>query len=55
MDKYHLPIGRMDKIAEIPEHCELINDYLEDSYFKILDKDWYINFTKNKILELTNV
>ena len=55
INKYHLPIGRMDKIAEIPEHCELINDSLEDSYFKILDKDWYINFTKNKILELTNV
>ena len=55
IDKYHLPIGRMDKIAEIPEHCELINDSLEDSYFKILDKDWYINFTKNKIVELANV
>jgi len=41
---------RLDKIGEIPERCLLLNDELKmpDS----LDREWYIQFTKNKIKEL---
>lgn len=39
-----------DKIAEIPERCRLLNDELE--MIDDLDKDWYVQFAKNKIKEL---
>lgn len=41
---------RLDKIGEIPERCLLLNEELKmpDS----LDREWYIQFTKNKIKEL---
>ena len=39
-----------DKIAEIPERCRLMNDTLE--MIADLDKDWYVQFAKNKIKEL---
>lgn len=41
---------RFDKIAEIPEHCRLMNDIpvmVDD-----LDYNWYIEFAKNKLKEL---
>lgn len=41
---------RYDKIADIPEHCKLINDTLE--MITDLDYEWYITFTKNKLAEL---
>ena len=39
-----------DKIAEIPERCRLMNDTLE--MIADLDKEWYVQFAKNKIKEL---
>lgn len=41
---------RFDKIADIPEHCRLMNDelFMPDD----LDYEWYIVFAKNKIKEL---
>lgn len=42
--------SRYDKIADIPEHCYLMNDDL--FMLDTLDKEWYITFTKNKIKEL---
>lgn len=45
-----LSYGRLDKIAEIPEHCKLMNDKLD--YQKDLDLQWYLEFTENKIKEL---
>lgn len=41
---------RYDKIAEIPEHCRLVNDELE--MVDDLDKEWYVAFAKNKVKEL---
>lgn len=41
---------RLDKVADIPEHCVLLNDELE--MIDTLDKEWYINFTKKKIKDL---
>ena len=41
---------RLDKIADVPERCMLMNDNLE--MIDTLDKEWYIQFTKNKIKEL---
>ena len=51
--KTGLDYGRLDKIAEIPEKCRLLNDELE--FVWDLDKDWYIDFAKNKIKELNEV
>ena len=39
-----------DKIAEIPERCRLMNDDLE--LIEDLDREWYVQFAKNKIKEL---
>ena len=41
---------RFDKIADVPERCMLLNEdlYMIDS----LDREWYIDFAKNKIKEL---
>ena len=47
------PFGRIDKSAEIPDHCELINGLPE--MIKNLDKDWYIEFAQNKIKELIQI
>lgn len=41
---------RLDKIADIPEHCFLLNDSLD--MIEDLDKEWYIQFANNKIKEL---
>ena len=39
-----------DKIAEIPERCRLMNDDLE--LIEDLDREWYVQFAKNKVKEL---
>lgn len=39
-----------DKIAEIPERCRLMNDDLE--LIDDLDREWYVQFAKNKVKEL---
>ena len=41
---------RFDKIADVPERCKLVNDTLE--MIDDLDRDWYIQFAKNKLKEL---
>lgn len=41
---------RYDKIADVPERCILLND--EPEMIDSLDKDWYIQFAKNKVKEL---
>ena len=39
-----------DKIAEIPERCRLMNDDL--NLIEDLDREWYVQFAKNKVKEL---
>lgn len=51
--KYKVASNRYDKIAEIPMNCKLMNDDLV--MIDDLDRDWYIQFTKNKILELKEI
>lgn len=41
---------RFDKIADTPERCILLNEELK--MIDTLDKDWYIQFAKNKLKEL---
>lgn len=41
---------RLDKIADVPERCVLLNDELH--MIDTLDRDWYIQFAKNKVKEL---
>ena len=41
---------RFDKIADVPERCILLND--EPEMIETLDRDWYIQFAKNKVKEL---
>lgn len=41
---------RFDKIADVPERCKLLNDNLE--MIDDLDRDWYIQFARDKIKEL---
>lgn len=41
---------RLDKIADVPERCILLNENLE--MIDSLDREWYIQFAKNKIKEL---
>jgi DNA polymerase elongation subunit (family B) len=41
---------RFDKIADVPERCKLLNDEL--SMIGDLDRDWYVQFAKNKVKEL---
>ena len=41
---------RLDKIADVPERCVLLNDEL--SMIDTLDRDWYVQFAKNKLKEL---
>jgi hypothetical protein len=41
---------RYDKIADVPERCMLLNDEL--CMIDSLDRDWYIQFAKNKLKEL---
>lgn len=52
LKKYKVEDGkqRFDKIADVPEHCILVNDDL--TMIDSLDRDWYIAFAKNKIKEL---
>lgn len=52
LKKYKLVDGqpRYDKIADVPEHCRLINDELE--MIADLDREWYVQFAKNKVKEL---
>ncbi|MDY0291951.1 MAG: hypothetical protein RBR02_06415 [Desulfuromonadaceae bacterium] len=45
---------REDKIAEIPEHCLLVNGELKDIP-KELDREWYVAFAENKLVELKEV
>lgn len=44
---------RYDKVAEIPEHCRLINDDL--TMIDTLDYNWYIQFAQNKLEELIEI
>ena len=44
---------RYDKAAEIPEHCQLVNDELEMQ--PTLDYDWYIKFAENKLQDLVEI
>lgn len=53
--KYWKKFGRLDKAAEIPEHCELVNSDISKPIKCSLDKKWYINYCQNKIKELINV
>ena len=41
---------RYDKIADVPERCRLLNDELE--MIDDLDREWYVQFAKNKVKEL---
>lgn len=41
---------RLDKIADVPERCILLNDELK--MIDTLDRQWYVDFAKNKIKEL---
>ena len=43
----------MDKVAEIPEHCELLNDELK--MIDALDRAWYVNYCKDKLKTLQDV
>lgn len=51
--KYKKDENRYDKIAEIPEHCYLINDI--PKMIDSLDYDWYIEFANNKLKELKEI
>lgn len=53
LKKYKKNENRYDKIAEIPEHCELINGIptMPDD----LDLDWYVEFATNKLKELKEI
>lgn len=44
---------RYDKVAEIPEHCQLVNDELQMQ--PDLDYDWYIKFAENKLQDLVEI
>lgn len=52
LKKYKCEDGkpRFDKIADVPEKCILLNDELE--MINSLDREWYIQFAKNKVKEL---
>lgn len=52
-EKTKLKFGRLDKVAEIPLHCELLNDELK--MIDTLDKDWYVWYCNKKLKELVNV
>lgn len=41
---------RLDKIADVPERCILLNEELY--MVPTLDRDWYIQFARNKLKEL---
>ena len=41
---------RLDKIADVPERCILLNEDLR--MVDTLDKEWYIQFARNKLKEL---
>jgi hypothetical protein len=41
---------RFDKIADVPERCKLLNDELR--MIGDLDREWYVQFAKNKVKEL---
>lgn len=41
---------RFDKIADVPERCVLLNEELH--MIDTLDREWYIQFAKNKLKEL---
>ena len=41
---------RYDKIADVPERCRILNDELE--MIDDLDRDWYVQFARNKVKEL---
>ena len=41
---------RLDKIADLPERCLILNEELE--MIDTLDKEWYIQFAKDKLKEL---
>ena len=44
---------RFDKVADLPEHCFIVNDAL-DMIFE-LDKSWYVKFATDKIKELKEI
>lgn len=41
---------RYDKIADVPERCKLLNGDLE--MIPDLDREWYVQFARNKVKEL---
>lgn len=41
---------RYDKIADVPERCRILNDELE--MIDDLDREWYVQFARNKVKEL---
>lgn len=43
--------GRRDSIADLPEHCIVINEDLNETTFSIndIDKEWYINQAKKRV------
>lgn len=53
--KTGLPFGRLDKIAEIPTNCELVNGDIDDFNDFNLDKQWYIEFANKKVKDLREV
>lgn len=50
LKKYKKDEDRYDKIAEIPEHCLLLNGV--PKMIDNLDYDWYVEFATNKLKEL---
>lgn len=53
LKKYKKDENRYDKIAEIPEHCYLLND--QPKMIEDLDYEWYVEFANNKLKELKEI
>lgn len=53
LKKYKKDENKYDKIAEIPEHCTLVNGELELP--PDLDREWYVEFATNKLKELREI
>lgn len=53
LKKYKTIKDRYDKIAEIPEHCYLMNGELK--MIESLDREWYVDFANKKLRDLKHV
>lgn len=53
LKKFKKDENRYDKIAEIPNHCTLVNGEL--TFPPDIDKDWYVEFATNKLKELREI